>query len=52
MDVNALTTAAVGTLMAVAWKIAGAMVLWLLGSIADCLRTPTAGPRLVAPGVR
>ena len=31
MDVNALTTAAVATLMAAAWKLAGAIVLWLVG---------------------
>jgi small conductance mechanosensitive channel len=31
MDVNALTTSAVATLMAVAWKLIGAIVLWLVG---------------------
>lgn len=31
MDVNALTAAAIATLMAVAWKIIGAIVLWLVG---------------------
>lgn len=31
MDVNALTTAAAATLMAVVWKLAGALVLWLAG---------------------
>jgi small conductance mechanosensitive channel len=31
MDVHALTTAAVATLMAVVWKLAGALVLWLAG---------------------
>ena len=31
MDVNALTTAAVATLIAVAWKLIGAIVLWLVG---------------------
>ena len=31
MDVNALTTAAVATLIAVAWKLLGAIVLWFVG---------------------
>jgi small conductance mechanosensitive channel len=31
MDVNALTASAVATLMAVAWKLIGAIVLWLAG---------------------
>src|SRR4051794_955575 len=31
MDVNTLTAAAVATLVAVAWKLIGAMVLWLVG---------------------
>jgi len=31
MDVNALTTAAVATLIAVAWKLIGAIVLWFVG---------------------
>src|SRR6476620_1402231 len=31
MDVNALTAAAVATLIAVAWKLVGAIVLWLVG---------------------
>src|SRR5262245_49110300 len=31
MDVNALVQEATGTLMAVAWKIAGAVALWLVG---------------------
>ena len=31
MDVNALTAAAIATLIAVAWKVAGALVLWLVG---------------------
>ena len=31
MDVNALTAAAVATLVAAAWKLAGALVLWLAG---------------------
>jgi small conductance mechanosensitive channel len=31
MDVNALTAAAVATLVAVAWKLIGAIVLWLVG---------------------
>ena len=31
MDVNALTAAAIATLMAVAWKLIGAIVLWLVG---------------------
>jgi small conductance mechanosensitive channel len=31
MDVNALTAATVATLVAVAWKIAGALALWLIG---------------------
>jgi small conductance mechanosensitive channel len=31
MDVNALTASAVATLMAVAWKLIGAIVLWLVG---------------------
>ena len=31
MDVNALTASAIATLMAVAWKLIGAIVLWLVG---------------------
>src|SRR4029453_9839052 len=31
MDVNALTAAAVATLVAVAWKLIGAIVLWFVG---------------------
>jgi small conductance mechanosensitive channel len=31
MDVNALTESAVATLVAVGWKVAGALVLWLVG---------------------
>jgi small conductance mechanosensitive channel len=31
MDVNALTASAIATLMAVAWKLVGAIVLWLAG---------------------
>ena len=31
MDVNALTAAAIATLVAVAWKLVGAIVLWLVG---------------------
>lgn len=31
MDINALTQQAVSTLMQVAWKVAGALVLWLVG---------------------
>jgi len=31
MDVNALTAAAIATLVAAAWKLAGAFVLWLAG---------------------
>ena len=31
MDVNALTASAIATLMAVAWKLTGAIVLWLVG---------------------
>ena len=31
MDVHALTAAAIATLMAVAWKLIGAIVLWLVG---------------------
>ncbi len=31
MDVNNLTQNAVATLIAVAWKVAGALVLWLVG---------------------
>ncbi|HKT80066.1 MAG TPA: mechanosensitive ion channel family protein [Vicinamibacterales bacterium] len=31
MDVNAFTQAAVATLIAVAWKVVGAIVLWLVG---------------------
>src|SRR5436189_182128 len=31
MDMNTLTASAVATLTAVAWKIAGALVLWLVG---------------------
>jgi small conductance mechanosensitive channel len=31
MDTNALVTSAVATLMAVAWKVVGALVLWLAG---------------------
>jgi small conductance mechanosensitive channel len=31
MDIDALTTAAVATLVAVAWKIVGALALWLIG---------------------
>ena len=31
MDVNALTQSAAATLMAVAWKVLGAIALWLLG---------------------
>ena len=31
MDTNALVTSAVATLMAVAWKIAGALLLWMAG---------------------
>jgi small conductance mechanosensitive channel len=31
MDVNALTAAAVATLIAAAWKVVGAVALWLLG---------------------
>src|SRR5262245_8097774 len=31
MDVNALTQTAIATLVAVAWKILGAAVLWLVG---------------------
>ena len=31
MDLNTLTQSAVATLIAVAWKVAGALVLWLVG---------------------
>ena len=31
MDVNTLVQSAVVTLTAVAWKVAGALVLWLVG---------------------
>ena len=31
MDTNALVTSAVATLMAVAWKVAGALLLWMAG---------------------
>jgi small conductance mechanosensitive channel len=31
MDFNAMTTAAIVTLMAVAWKLAGALALWIVG---------------------
>jgi hypothetical protein len=31
MDVNTLIQSAVATLIAAAWKIAGAFVLWLVG---------------------
>src|SRR5262245_12002749 len=31
MDLNALTQAAIATLVAVAWKILGALALWLVG---------------------
>jgi small conductance mechanosensitive channel len=31
MDVNALTQTAVATLVAVAWKVVGALALWLIG---------------------
>ena len=31
MDVNTLTASAIATLMAVAWKLIGAIVLWLVG---------------------
>ena len=30
MDLNTLTQSAVATLVAVAWKVAGALVLWLV----------------------
>ena len=40
MDTNALVTSAVATLMAVAWKVVGALVLWLAGRwlIGLCVR--------------
>ncbi len=31
MDANALVASAIATLIAVAWKVAGALVLWLAG---------------------
>jgi small conductance mechanosensitive channel len=31
MDVSALTQTAVATLVAVAWKVVGALALWLIG---------------------
>ena len=31
MDLNALTQTAVATLVAVAWKVVGALALWLIG---------------------